>query len=139
MTAEETWWWLDESGYFKRQRDENGRAISSEKQEIEWPEALEHLTTTKADLAFEALGGCCRCLDRLKTAERLLTQRNFSLYSPKKAGRQADNMVLDPQAMSNLEIMRAKCSAITHSSTLMPTHCFRTASHLICACSSHDA
>ena len=109
MTAEETWWWLDESGYFKRQRDEQGgRAISTDLQEVDWPAALEQLSKDKADLAFEALGGCCRCLERMKTAERLLTQRNFSLYTPKQAGRQAEHMVLDPQTLNNLEIMKAR-------------------------------
>ena len=106
-TAEETWQWLDESGYFKRQRDEQGVALPAEQQEVEWPVALDELMEQRANLAFEALGGCCRCLERLKTAERLLTQRNFSLYTPKQAGRQADNMVIDHQTLSNLEIMRA--------------------------------
>ena len=107
-TAEETWQWLDESGFFKRQRDEHGVALPPKQQEVEWPVALDDLMEQRATLAFEALGGCCRCLERLKTAERLLTQRNFSLYTAKQAGRQADNMILDQQTLANLEVMRAK-------------------------------
>ena len=109
-TAEETWQWLDESGYFRRQRDEHGAAIPPEQQEVEWPLALDQLMEQRANLAFEALGGCCRCLERLKTAERLITQRNFALYTAKQAGRQAEHMIIDHQTMSNLEIMRARMS-----------------------------
>ena len=107
-SAEETWQWLDESGYFKQQRDEQGVTLPADQQEVMWPQALDVLMEQRANLAFEALGGCCRCLERLKTAERLLTQRNFSLYTAKQAGRQADNMLLDNLTLSNLEVFSAK-------------------------------
>ena len=107
MTAEQTWHWLDKSGYFVQQRDEKGNEIPVEQQEVVWPDTLAYLSEQHANLAFEALGGCCRCLERLKTAERLLTQRNFTQYKAKRAGVQAKNMIIDNLTLANLEIMRA--------------------------------
>ena len=115
-SAEETWKWLDESGCFEQQRDERGVTLPADQQEMMWPHALDALMEQRAYLAFEALGGCCRCLERLKTVKRLLTQRNFSLYTARQAGPQADHMLLDNLALSNLEIMRAKTEADTAGS-----------------------
>ena len=108
MSAAATYDWIESKPYFRQLRPvEGGPEVEREEDaEIVWPDELMQLWSLRAELAFSALGGCCWTLEKYGLARDLLTQRNFSLYTPSTAGLTATRLVLDNQTLVNLEIFK---------------------------------
>ncbi|KAH6720735.1 muts domain V-domain-containing protein [Leptodontidium sp. 2 PMI_412] len=81
---------LDCSGYFVSE-ESDGKEV--------WPEKLEAARTS--DVLMSAMGALVQYLRTLKLERNLLTQGNFTAYSPIQKG---TTLVLDGQTLINLEV-----------------------------------
>ena len=107
LSAEKTFEFLQEGPYFRLTRRQPGEdELPVEDQVEDWPPALIKLSEDRKELAFHALGGLIHMLVYTKNDHHLLSGKDFTLYTPSEGGVQARNLILDTQALTNLEIMR---------------------------------